>query len=142
MASILLPIDGSQSSERATRYLIHLIDTYKPGLTVHLLNVQPPVKSGDISPVVTTSDIEALRREEGTESCAPVRAVLDAAGVPYTFDVELGPVAETIARYAQEHRCDSIIMGTRGMSAISNLLLGSIATKVLHITDVPVTLVK
>ena len=33
-------------------------------------------------------------------------------------------------------------MGTRGMSAISNLLMGSIATRVLNLADVPVTLVK
>jgi nucleotide-binding universal stress UspA family protein len=43
--------------------------------------------------------------------------------------------------------CDQIIMGTRGLgaggvAAISGLLLGSIATKVLHLVDVPVTLVK
>jgi nucleotide-binding universal stress UspA family protein len=43
--------------------------------------------------------------------------------------------------------CDQVIMGTRGLgssgiAAISGLLLGSIATKVLHLVDVPVTLVK
>ena len=141
MASILLPIDGSQSSERAARHLIHLIKTYTP-LTVRLLNVQPPVKAGEISPVVTTGTVEAVRREEGTQCGAAVRALLDEAGIPYTFDVELGPVPETIAHYSKEHACDAIIMGTRGLSAISNLLLGSIATKVLHLVDVPVTLVK
>jgi nucleotide-binding universal stress UspA family protein len=33
-------------------------------------------------------------------------------------------------------------MGTRGMGAIGNLVLGSVATKVIHLTEVPVTLVK
>ena len=33
-------------------------------------------------------------------------------------------------------------MGTRGMGAMGNLILGSVATKVIHLVDVPVTLVK
>ena len=141
MASILLPIDGSESSERAAKHLAHLITTYTP-LTVRLLNVQPPIKAGEISPMVSADTIEAVRREEGTQCGQSVRAILDEAGVAYTFDIEIGPVPETIARYAHEHKCDAIIMGTRGMSAISNLLMGSIATRVLHLVDVPVTLVK
>jgi nucleotide-binding universal stress UspA family protein len=32
-------------------------------------------------------------------------------------------------------------MGTRGLGGLSNLLLGSVATRVLHLTDVPVTLI-
>ena len=141
MASILLPVDGSDSSERAARHLVHLIKTYTP-LTVRVLNVQPPVKAGEISPMVTTETVEAVRIDEGTRAGEPVRAILDASAIPYTYDVVIGPVAESIARYAKEHNCDAIIMGTRGMSAISNLLMGSITTKVLHLTDVPVTLVK
>ena len=141
MASILLPVDGSDSSRRAALHVIHLIKTYTP-LDVRVINVQPPVRSGEISPVVTTETIEQVRREEGIAAGQDVRRMLEEAGVSYTYDVEIGPVAETIARYATEHQVDAIIMGTRGMSAISNLLMGSIATKVLNLVDVPVTLVK
>lgn len=141
MASILLPVDGSEGSQRAARHLVHLIRTYTP-LTVRILNVQPAIKSGEISLMVTSEAIEQGHWEDGVSCGASVRAILDEAGVAYTYDVELGPVAETIARYAREHKVDAIIMSTRGMSAISNLLMGSIATRVLHLTDVPVTLVK
>ena len=141
MASILLPVDGSESAERAARHLVYLIRTYTP-LTVRVLNVQPEIKSGDISPMVTSETVEQVHREQGVRCGESVRAILDEAGIPYTYDVELGPVAETIARCAREQKVDAIIMGTRGMSAISNLLMGSIATRVLHLADVPVTLVK
>ena len=140
-ASILLPVDGSQSSERAARHLVYLIKNFTP-LVVRVLNVQPPVKAGEISPLVTSEQVEETRLEDGIACGAPVRAILDEAGIAYTYEVELGPVSETIAHYVGEHKCDAIIMGTRGLSAISNLLMGSIATKVLHLTDVPVTLVK
>ena len=54
----------------------------------------------------------------------------------------LGDPAETIVRYAAECGGTSILMGTRGMSAIGNLMLGSVAAKVVSRTGVPVTLIK
>ena len=56
-------------------------------------------------------------------------------------------MAETIARYVQDLHCEQVITGTRGLGSgakgvLSGLLLASIATKVLHLVDVPVTQVK
>lgn len=56
--------------------------------------------------------------------------------------VLIGPVAETIARIALEQNCDGIVMGTRGLGAVAGALLGSVASQVVHLSDVPVTLVK
>jgi len=56
--------------------------------------------------------------------------------------VLVGPVAESIVKYAKEKRCDLIYIGTRGMTELGKALLGSTATKVLHIADTPVLLVK
>jgi nucleotide-binding universal stress UspA family protein len=47
-----------------------------------------------------------------------------------------------IAEVGRQENCDAIVMGTRGMGAVSGLVLGSVATKVIHLADVPVTLVK
>ena len=49
--------------------------------------------------------------------------------------------AETIVDCAQRSGCDMIHMGTRGMTALANMGMGSIATKVLHLAQVPVLLV-
>ena len=54
----------------------------------------------------------------------------------------IGPVAETIARTALGQNCDGIVMGTRGLGAAAGALLGSVASQVVHLADVPVTLVK
>ena len=48
----------------------------------------------------------------------------------------------TIARYAKEHGCEIIIMGRRGMGAIGSAIMGSVAMRLLSLTDLPVTLVK
>ena len=54
----------------------------------------------------------------------------------------VGPVAEALVKHAKDKRCDLIYIGTRGMSEIGKALVGSTATKVLHISDTPVLLVK
>ncbi len=141
MRMILLPLDGSANSERAVKHLIRLAEYSQPE-KIHLLNVQRPIMSGDISPYVTQEMVETLHREKGEKETAGARALLDDAGIPYEFHIEEGNVAETIARYARENRCDAILMSTRGMGAIGNLVLGSVATKVIHLVEVPVTLVK
>ena len=64
--------------------------------------------------------------------------MLDGAGIAYQARVLVGPVAETIVAHAKERRCDMIFVGTRGMGAAGNMLLGSTATKVLHLSAVPV----
>jgi nucleotide-binding universal stress UspA family protein len=62
--------------------------------------------------------------------------------VPYEKEILIGNIAEVIARRADELGCDGIVMGTRGMTAIGGLVMGSVATKVVHAANVPVTLVK
>jgi nucleotide-binding universal stress UspA family protein len=51
-------------------------------------------------------------------------------------------VAQTIAKHADELGCDGIVMGSHGRGAMGSLVLGSVSTKVIHWTKVPVTLVK
>ncbi|MDP1900390.1 MAG: universal stress protein [Rubrivivax sp.] len=53
-----------------------------------------------------------------------------------------GSLLLPLARRADELGCDGIVMGTRGMTAIGSVVMGSVATKVVHAANVPVTLVK
>ena len=69
-------------------------------------------------------------------------AACQAAGVPFTVRSERGAPAATIDQITREENVDHIIMGTRGLGSIRGLLVGSVATQVLHLVEVPVTLVK
>ena len=142
MLKVLVPVDGSKDSDRAVAHAIAFVANSKAPVELHVLNVQLPIASGGVRMFFKREDIEAYYQDIGQESLRTAREQLDKAGQAYVQHVSAGPVGETIATYAKEQRCDHIVMGSRGLGAVSGMVLGSVATKVIHLTDVPVTLVK
>ena len=146
MTCVLIPVDGSDNSTRAVDAACRQLAPGQP-VTVHLLNVQPPINSRLVNSHLSQDLIDKFQQEMGEMALESARARLRDAGIGCTSHVEVGDVAQTIARYVRDLHCDQVVMGTRGLGsgavgAISGLLMGSIATKVLHLVDVPVTLVK
>ena len=143
MMKMLLAVDGSEASLRATRKLIELSAQFKEPIRVELVAVHLPVpKIGGFSSHVLTKDkIDRYYREEGEQMLAAARKLLDESGVAYESHILVGTIAETIVEHGDSAGCRMIYMGTRGMSALPNLVLGSIATKVVHLSLIPVVLV-
>ncbi len=141
MPAILVPVDGSDNALRALEHVIKRCAS-APATKIHLLNVQIPIVSGVVKMFVNQDQINAYYRDEAGKALAAARARLDQAKIAYQHHIGVGHVAETIVAYAKQHGCDEIIMGTRGMGAVTNLVLGSAATQVIHLADVPVTLIK
>jgi nucleotide-binding universal stress UspA family protein len=120
-----------------------MLALYKDKVETHLLNVQHHMPYGArVSAVVGHDKVAQYLQEEGLAALKAAREKLDAAGVRYHYHIGVGEPAEVIVRYAREQGCDQIVMGTRGMGAVSNLVLGSVATKVIHLSPVPVMLLK
>lgn len=142
MIKILLAVDGSESASRAVDYVLQFAQNSRDPLEVHVLNVQAPVTFGDIKKFVSQEALKAFYHDEGTSVIQPARQRLDKSSVAHNYHIGVGAVAETIVNYAKEHGCAQIIMGTRGLSAISSLLVGSVASKVLHLANIPVTCVR
>lgn len=143
MLKLLVPVDGSDHSIRTIDHLLKNMDLYKDGAEIHLLNVQRPMPYGSrVSSAIGHDKINQYHHDEGMAALKIAMQKLDAAKVKYHFHIGVGDEAETIVKYAKEKGCDQIFMGTRGMGSVSNLLLGSVATKVIHLAEVPVVLVK
>ncbi|TCS72377.1 nucleotide-binding universal stress UspA family protein [Sulfuritortus calidifontis] len=138
---LLLPVDGSEGSARAARHVAGLARMV-PGLEVHLLNVQPPGDDWMTRRAFKPEELARMEQEWAEAAIEPARAILKAAGVTFSEHFAQGEIAPTIARLAKELGCDQIVMGSRGQSALGGLLMGSVATKVLHLAEMPVTLVK
>ena len=142
MLKVLLPVDGSESSVRATEALIKMLAWYKEQPVIDLVTVHLPVpRLPNMGRVVSDDAIERYYAEESDAMLAPSTKALDAAGVTYTVHKLVGSIAETIVDHARRSGCDMIFMGTRGMTALSNMVMGSVATKVLHLAHIPVVLI-
>lgn len=141
MLKVLLAVDGSESSMHAVEHVIRRASVAKGNFDIHLVNVQHPLH-GSVSTFVNAAQIKEYHHDEGVNATAPAREKLDAAGVPYQFHLFVGEPAEVVTRFAKEQGCEEIIIGSRGLSGISSLLVGSVATKIIHLAEVPVLLVK
>jgi len=141
MHLILIAVDGSEPSLRAVR---HAISTILEGLSaeIHVLNVQPVIILLGEFPVPDYVLIEKAQKEQAQAILKSACSLLDEAGLKYTKHYEIGVVSQVIVDYAKKHSCDSILMGTRGMGSFGSWVLGSISNQVVHLADVPVTLVK
>ena len=136
---ILVAVDGSKPSLRAVQLLVEHCDWYRAPPEVELVTVHLPVPKVASVP---KSQLDKYYAEEGEAMLAAAKKKLDAAGVPYRARVLVGPIAESLVKHAKGERCDLIYIGTRGMSELGAALIGSTATKVLHISETPVLLVK
>jgi nucleotide-binding universal stress UspA family protein len=141
MEKILVPVDGSEVSLRAVQYVIKQSQRGRPSGLL-LLNVQPPILSGGIKRFIAEDVIQGYHQEEGNKALAPACALLDAANVPYTTQMLVGHAAETIVSFARAQQCDAVVMGGRGLGSVVGMLLGSTTTKVLGLSELPVTVIK
>jgi nucleotide-binding universal stress UspA family protein len=139
MLKVLIPVDGSDNSLRTVQFVIGKAALYKEPLEIHLLNVQHPFP-GTIRGV--HEQAEQYHHDEGIKALAAARKLLDAAGLKYLYHISVGEPGETVAHFVREKKIQQVVMGTRGAGAVANMLLGSVATKVLHLVEVPVLLVK
>ena len=139
MLKVLVPVDGSENCLRTVRFLIRRASLYKEPPELHLLNVQRPFP-GTVRGV--HGEAEKYHHDEGIKALAAARKILDDAGLKYVYHISVGEAAETVAHFVKDMKFDEVVMCARGAGAVANMLLGSVATKVLHLVDVPVLLVK
>jgi nucleotide-binding universal stress UspA family protein len=141
-SKILIPVDGSSASLHAINFGIEMA-TQNSKISLVLLNVQniPAIALADASampidwPDAAVSQASDQALKGAIERC-------EGASVDFKTLVKTGKTAETIAQVADEEGVKHIVMGTRGLGGVQGLLLGSVTTKVIHLAQVPITLIK
>lgn len=129
---ILIAIDGSPYSGYAVPDAIEIAKCF--GSEVFVLHVQErEAGRGGPFPLETPAEAEAL-------VAAAIKTVQN-AGTTARGEVQhaiAGHAAKHIVDTAKERDCDLIVMGSRGLSDIAGLMLGSVTHKVLQLAEVPV----
>lgn len=137
---ILVPTDDSPSALRAVD---HVIGMARLGLAVevHLLNVQAPLR-GTATLLIGQAARDDYHREEGMKVLARAQRKIEQAGLPVHLHVSVGEPGETVLVFARRLGCHQIVMGTRGLSGVAELIIGSVARHVAANSEIPVTLVR
>lgn len=140
---ILVPVDGSGPSLRALEHALSFVEGRKDAEII-LLNVQSrdTLDVSDFTAVISAEADRDLATRRSETALKRAIGLCRKAEVHFETRTELGAIAETIDRIARETEVDQIVMGTRGLGNLGRLFLGSIASAVTRLANVPVTLVK
>jgi nucleotide-binding universal stress UspA family protein len=135
--SILVPVDFSDTSEAAVDYALRLAK--ESGAKIHLLHSYPvsPGIATPYGPALPDAVFESIR--SGAEQrLADTRKRLVAEGVEVTAHLTAEPASFAIAEAAEELGVDCVVMGTRGLSGLKHVLLGSVAERTVRTAPCPV----
>ena len=140
---ILVAVDGSSHTAKVAKAVIQHVSAYKAPPELHLAYVHLPIPTmGGLIKPVGHEELQRYYREEGEDALRGAKKLFDRAELACTVHIMVGPIAESLTSEAKMLKCDLIIMGTHGMGAVSGMLLGSVATKTVHLARCPVLLVR
>lgn len=137
---ILIATDGSELAERAAAQGLELAKTLKAKVTA-VTATEPwvAVVAGDAALGFPHKDYDESTVKAATQALGRIVENAKAAGVSCaTVHMKDQFAAEGIVTAARDNGCDLVVMGSHGRRGLAKALLGSVATRVLALSPVPV----
>jgi nucleotide-binding universal stress UspA family protein len=138
---ILLATDGSTASTHAASLAVGLARTHGAKLTaLYVADPYPYIGVGEINPMGYQA-YSAAAQQLAAQAHATVDALCKQGGAVVPLEARLVEdlaAASGIVQTAKDEGADLIVMGSHGRSGIARLMLGSVATKVVAESTVPV----
>lgn len=138
---ILLAVDGSPYTKKMLAYLATHEEVFSANNQYTLFTVQSPLPPRARA-AVGADVANSYYTEEAEKVTAPVVKFLKRHGIDPVVQHKVGQPGEQIAKAANAGKFDLVMMGSHGHSALGNLIMGSVTTKVLAHCEVPVLLVR
>ena len=134
ISKILVAVDGSETSSKAAENASELAEKY--GADLIALHIVPPN--------IKSSEIFDLAKQYGQKIVDEVKHEASAKKLNVQTEVlrDVGSVTKAIVEYAENNNVNLIVLGTRGISGIKRMLLGSTASGVVTYSHCPVMVVK
>lgn len=140
MPKILVPVDGSDNSKRALDEALSMAKGTGASITIiHVIDLPPTVY---VESQKLLDQLTAKFRQESARVLGDYKAVAEKRGAKAEAVVMEGDPAEEIVRYANDGNFGMIVMGSRGLGKLKEIVLGSTSRKVLHNAKCPVLIVK
>lgn len=139
---ILLAVDGSSYTKKMLAYLSTHDELFGVATNDYTVLTVQPALPPRARAAVGKEVVEGYYSEEAEKIIAPVSKFLTRHGINAKSCWKVGPIGETIAKFADAGKFDLLIMGSHGHGVLGNLVMGSVATKVLASGKLPVLLVR
>ncbi len=138
---ILVPVDFSDCSRAALEYAIDLAQHF--GASLHVLHVWTPPRYMTSDVVLQTSgqsltSVLYYARAKASKEMEHFLAECQRGDATIKGWIDIGEPSQTILEVAKEAGYDLIVMGTHGRTALSRLLMGSVAERVVRQAHSPV----
>ncbi len=138
---ILVAVDGSSYTKRMLAYLAAHDEWLGNRHQYTLLHAIAPVPSRAAA-VLDRATLKAYYAAEAEGVFSPLRKFFDKQGLSAQFVCKVGPAAEVISDAAKKSKYDLLMLGSHGHGTLANLVMGSVATKVLANCNTPALLVR
>ena len=132
MKKIFVAIDGSEHAWKALDYAAELAKGMKcSGALLAMYDMDDPMLATEVSGLDDLGDKLLAQAKERI-----------GGSVEAEYEYQVGYPPEMILSAAEKSGADMIVMGSRGLSGIKELLLGSVSNHIVHYAKVPVVIVK
>lgn len=138
---LLIAVDGSEYSDRAVDYVLGHWQRLDPDAGIVLCHGDPPLPP-HIGNALGAAAVHEYHEDNAAKALQSARAKFTAAGAPVELHTAVGDPAEVVLAAVRKVGADLVVMGSHGRGGLRKLLLGSVVTKVLASSPVPVLVVK
>jgi nucleotide-binding universal stress UspA family protein len=142
LMKLLVATDGSKNALRAVKYAARLLEKLADAGSITLISVHDDVALRHARRFVGKQAVEDYLRELSEQDLVDARKALDEAGIAHDMIIRTGHVATEIAEAAARGKFDLLVLGSKGRTALKDLLIGSVAKRVAELSTIPVLLVK
>lgn len=139
ITNILLPVDGSSSSDDAVRYTVTLAKL--SGAKVTMVNCYEWVGHMDDVQDDVVAELKANFEKEAAAVLENAGKMFEEAGIKYSDNVVSGSPGKVISGLARSGEYDLVVMGSKGHTDIGGLFMGSVTHKVLSTLHCPVLII-
>jgi nucleotide-binding universal stress UspA family protein len=136
--NILLASDGSENAVRAAKEAVKVASNNKESIINVVYVIDLGQSKSDILHSNSKEEIEFERRKKNSK----VIQFLNEANVNYKTTILRGEPGPELVKFANEQNVDIVVIGSRGLNALQEMVLGSVSHKVMKRVNCPALIVK
>ena len=138
---VLLAVDGSEYTQRMLGYVAAHDELFSSATEFTVVTVVPSIPPHAAS-FLNRGTLDSYYHDEAEKVLNPVRAFAAQQGWKVDFVERAGHAGDRIADFATSGKFDLVVMGSHGLSSIANVVMGSVASRVLAQCKTPVLLIR